>query len=203
MAKVQDALWIRRNIARIRAYCGPAQVGGVLDPISLVIAIVLLAQLREYQGLATYLAATDMKWGFDVAIISGMLYACYRAGVTGRDWLLIDDLMHMDQQVVELHGLLSPIFMLGCGTAQGRSSSLPVFNSLLRSFADELAKAVPGGTCALLPPFAREALLAAAAGSPAASLSAPPSELSAVAALVIESRAWPMATWSPGITQSG
>ena len=184
MAKVQDALWIRRNIARIRAYCGPAQVGGVLDPMSLVIAIALLAQLREYQGLATYSAATDMKWGFDVAIISGMLYACYRAGVTGRDWLLIDDLMHMDQQVVELHGLLSPIFMLGCGTAQGRSSSLPVFNSLLRSFADELAKAVPGGTCALLPPFAREALMAAAAGSPAASLSAPPSELSAVAALV-------------------
>ena len=184
MAQVQDALWMQRNVGRLRTFCGSSQAGGVLDPVSLVVALVLLGQLREYQGLATYLAATDMKWGFDVAIITGMLHACHCAGVVGRDWLLIDDVMHMDRQVVELHGLLSPIFILGCGTAQGRRFSTPIFNSLLRFFADALVRAVPGGTCALLPPFAREALVLAAVQSPPASISAPPSALGEVEELV-------------------
>jgi hypothetical protein len=97
---------------------------------------------------------------------------------------MIDDVMHMDRQVVELHGLLSPIFILGCGTAQGWRFSTPIFNSLLRFFADALERAVPGGTCALLPPFAREALVLAAVQSPPASISAPPSALGEVEELV-------------------
>ena len=74
MAQVQDALWLSRVSVLIDEYCGPAQVGGVSDPISLVIALVLLCQLRDHQGLPTYLALTDLQWAFDTASIDGMLF---------------------------------------------------------------------------------------------------------------------------------
>ena len=61
MGQIQDALWMRRNVGRIQAFCGPAQVGGVSDPVSLVVALVLLGQLRASQGLSTYLVPTDLQ----------------------------------------------------------------------------------------------------------------------------------------------
>ena len=163
MAQIQDALWLMRNRALLEAYAGPAQVGGIAEPISLVLAIVVLAQLRAHYGLPTYLALTDMQWAFDVASVDGMLQGCYRALVLGRDWMLIDDVLAMDRQAVELHGVLSAVFVLGCGTAQGRRFSLHVFNGLLKAYADLLCSAVPGGVAAVPPPFARAALAEAAA----------------------------------------
>ena len=53
MAQVQDGLWALRNLARMVAFAGPAQAGGVRGVISLVLAIVLLVQLRAHQGLPT------------------------------------------------------------------------------------------------------------------------------------------------------
>ena len=140
MAQVQDALWMNRSAQLIETCVGPDQVGGELDAVSLVLAIVLLCQARQHQGLATILAILDLKWAFDLASIDGMLPGCYSAGIWYWDWLLIDDILRSDQQVLELHGILSTIFALGCGTAQGRKFSLHVFNGLLKTLADELGK---------------------------------------------------------------
>ncbi len=91
-----------------------------------------------------------------------MLLNCYLAGVVARDWLLIDDILRQDKQVVELHGVLSAVFVRACGTAQGRRSSLHLFDGLLRSLADELRNAVPGRCCAVLPVVGRPALVESA-----------------------------------------
>ncbi|CAK0798006.1 unnamed protein product, partial [Prorocentrum cordatum] len=69
MASVQDAAWLARNSHCIEAYCGPAQQGGVGDAVSLVIALVMNAQLRAAQDLLTWWAIADEKWAFDVASI--------------------------------------------------------------------------------------------------------------------------------------
>ena len=107
VAQVQDSLWLMRNANLIELFCGEAQVGGISDSISLVVASVLLCQLREFQGFATYLALTDLRHAFDHASIDGMLLNCYLAGVISRDWLLIDDILRQDRRVLELHGILS------------------------------------------------------------------------------------------------
>ena len=87
-----------------------------------------------------------------MAIHSGMLVNTFLAGVSGRGWLWIDDVIREDKQVLELHGLLSLTFVLACGTAQGRRFSVPLFNALLRNLKDLLLQAAPGGARAALPP---------------------------------------------------
>eukprot|EP00959_Pyramimonas_sp_CCMP1952_P354351 7423348-Pyramimonas_sp.AAC.1 len=59
MASVQDALWIARNSGALEAYCGPCQQGGVGDALTLVIGLVVHAQLRHAQGLHTWWALAD------------------------------------------------------------------------------------------------------------------------------------------------
>lgn len=81
MASLQDALWVGRNGERLTSYAGIDQHGGVGDPVLLVLAIVLLAQVREFQGMDTWLAFADLQWAFDVADIPAMLINTYLAGV--------------------------------------------------------------------------------------------------------------------------
>eukprot|EP00973_Karenia_brevis_P086800 12036747-Karenia_brevis.AAC.1 len=101
------------------------------------------------------------------------------AGVKGKDWLLMDDILSMDCQVLEMHGILSDVFVLGCGTAQGRRFSLHVFNGLMRFFAGDLDRAVMGGPRTLLLPFAGRALrMAAQQRKPALPTSVPSSSCS-------------------------
>ena len=109
------------------------------------------------QGIHTWLALADLQWAFDVADISSMLICAHEAGVGGADWMILDDILHMDHQRVFLLGLLSPIFVLGCGTAQGRRFSVQVFNSSLRWLRDEVERINPCGCAAWLPPFAARA----------------------------------------------
>ena len=186
MAQVQDALCMSWNANLLERDTGPGQVGGELDAVSLVAAIVLLCQARHHQGLSTLLSTLDLKQDFDLANIDGMWAGCHAAGITGRDWLLIDDILRSDRQVLELHGILTAVFTLARGTAQGRKFSLHVFNGLLRSLADELEAAFPSGTNAILPPFAFEALCSAARQSCPTSIRAPPSAQPAVLRLVEE-----------------
>ena len=101
-------------------YCDLGQMGGVGDPVTLVLALVLHAQLRAYQGFGTWWALADLRWAFDVANIPAMKAAAFLAGLRGVDWLLLDDILHNDTQRVALQGLMSLPFILGCGTAQGR-----------------------------------------------------------------------------------
>eukprot|EP00959_Pyramimonas_sp_CCMP1952_P034593 725177-Pyramimonas_sp.AAC.1 len=93
MTSVVDGLWNLRNAPSLEKYCGVAQQGGVGDPISLLLSLLLHAQLRSAQGLATYWAVTDLQWAFDVASHLAMLFNAYEAGVRGDDWLLLDDFM--------------------------------------------------------------------------------------------------------------
>ena len=76
LAQVSDALWIGRNAVLLGAFAGPEQTGGVSDPTSLVLALVLQAQIALFQGLPAYWALPNQKWAFDVAIIPGMLLTC-------------------------------------------------------------------------------------------------------------------------------
>ena len=140
MASLQVALWVGRNGKRLEDYAGIDQHGGVGDPLMMVFALVLHIQLRYFQGLDTWLALADLKLVFDVADIPSMLVCAFEAGVCGEDWLLLDDFISMDRQRISLMGLLSPLFVLGCGKAQGRRFSDQVFNSFLRWLKEEVKK---------------------------------------------------------------
>ena len=158
MAHVVDGLWIGRNRLLLEHMAGPGQVGGVSSPQFLVLALVLLTELRSFQGLPLYFAILDLRWAFDVALLPCMKLACAQAGVAGVDWLLLDDVMDMDTQCVQLHGLLSEVFTLGCGIAQGRHFSVHVFNGLLSWLKVEIDKALPRGVRAWMPPQIARAL---------------------------------------------
>ena len=175
MAQVQDGLWVARNSWKIERFCGPGQMGGVFDPISAIIALVLHTHLRAAQGLSTYWALADLKWAFDVADIPSMKYQLFQAGVFFADWLVMDDIMTMDRQCIQLHRLLSIFFVLACGTGQGRRYSVHVFNSLLRRLPDEIDTVTMGGTCTFIPNFAVIALRRAHASAPALDTSVAPS----------------------------
>ncbi|CAK0790141.1 unnamed protein product, partial [Prorocentrum cordatum] len=114
-------------------------------------------RLTRALDLPTWWALADEKWAFGVAPFNAMLLGAFQAGVRGPDWLLLDDVLAQDHQRVCLHGFLSPVFALGCGTAQGRRLSVPVFNAQLRWLADEVAPALPRGRATLIPSFTRRA----------------------------------------------
>ena len=158
MAQISDGLWVGRNKHKLETHAGPEQTEGVSDPCSLVVAVVILAQLRHHQGLQTLPAFLDFKWAFDCANIPGMLVACFAAGIGGIDWLLMDDIMRSDKQCLQLHSFLSCIFAFVAGTAQGRTFSVHVFNALLKHLRGEIMVSVPSGINAQLPPFALSTL---------------------------------------------
>eukprot|EP00438_Fugacium_kawagutii_P003600 Skav221608 [mRNA] locus=scaffold1698:941151:944102:- [translate_table: standard] len=151
MAHVIDALWIQRNRQRLEMFAGPCQLGGVSSAILTVLALLLLAQARHHFGLATFLITLDLKWAFDVAPLDCMRLACIQAKIDFQSWLILDDILATDQQCVQLHGLLSSVFILGCGTAQGRRFSVHVFNSMLKWLADAVQAQVPHGVCLTVP----------------------------------------------------
>ena len=66
MASLQDALWVGRNAERLQVYAEVDQHGGVGDPLFVVLAVVLLAQLREFQGFDTWLGFADLQWAFEI-----------------------------------------------------------------------------------------------------------------------------------------
>ena len=45
---------------------GHMQFGGKFDAVAIVVMLALHAQLRQCQGLLTYLLFADLKYGFDV-----------------------------------------------------------------------------------------------------------------------------------------
>ncbi len=161
LARVQDSLWLWRWFGTLMSFCGSDQVGGVSDPISPLLALVLHAQLRRQQGLQTIWAATDQQWAFDVANVQVMLCAAFVAGITGVDWLLLCDFLMHDQVRVQIAGVLSAAFSLQAGTGQGRPFSGAIFCGQVSLLRDEIAKSLRGGTCALIPQRVRAALHAA------------------------------------------
>lgn len=142
------------------------------------------AQLRAAQDLPTWWAIADNKWAFDVASLNGMLCGVFEAGVRGSDWLILDDVLAQDHQAIGLHNLLSPVFALGCGTAQGRRFSVHICNAQLKALPDEIAAAVPGGCATVVPRLARQALTAAGEACPPATEAAMPDRALPAAAIL-------------------
>ncbi|CAE8685974.1 unnamed protein product [Polarella glacialis] len=154
MAHVQDGLWMARNASNLSDYAGGEQCGGASDPQSPVLSLVIQAQLRLHQGLETFWALLDLRWAFDVASVAGMKINCWHAGVKRQDWLLIDDVLDMDTQCLQLHGCLSQLFKLRCGTAQGRKFSIHMFNGLLKWLREAVQSTLPTGLAACVPAWA-------------------------------------------------
>ncbi|CAK0907077.1 unnamed protein product [Prorocentrum cordatum] len=100
MSAVVDALWTQRNRPTLTRYCGAGQQGGVGNPLLVLLALLLHAQLRGAQALPTYWALTDLQWAFDVASHDALLLSSFLGGVVKDDWLLLDDFIHVDTQFV-------------------------------------------------------------------------------------------------------
>eukprot|EP00959_Pyramimonas_sp_CCMP1952_P072394 1512103-Pyramimonas_sp.AAC.1 len=82
--------------------------------------------------------------------------------------------MAQDHQCLCLQELLSSVFMLLRGTAQGRRFPAHVFNARLRGLAGDIADGPPQGCTTIVPPFARAALLDAVEDAPPVHCAAPP-----------------------------
>ncbi|CAK0891154.1 unnamed protein product [Prorocentrum cordatum] len=142
---------------RRRLYSMAELAGGVGDPLLLLLALLLHAQLRGAQGPPTYWALTDLRWAFDVASHDAMRLSSYLAGVVEDEWLLLDDFIQMDIQFVALQGLASEFFRLPCGTAQGKRFSAYVFNAEVEWLADAVMAVLPQGCATWVPPVYRRA----------------------------------------------
>ena len=116
----------------------PAQCGGRFDAIGIVLALVLLVQLRVYQGLPTFPTFLDQQWAFDVADHDAMRCSAYEVGVVGVECLLLDDMFSMDWQFAVVLGIASCLFRLRAGTAQGRRHSMAVFGGMLAWLRDAI-----------------------------------------------------------------
>ena len=173
MSVVQDRLWLSRTRDALDKFSGEFQVGGKSDAISLILAIVIVSQLRFHQGLPTILDFADQKWAYDTASLVCLLLATYEAGVVGGAWLLLDDFMRMDSQFVELRDLRSALFKLEAGVAQGKVWATHVFNALQAWLRDAVEAAIIPAH-AWLPPFARQVLDAAALVAGVSSIVAAP-----------------------------
>ena len=112
-------------------YSGDSQVGGKSDPILLLVAIVLLAELCEFQGLDSYLVFLDLRCAFDTVTHDCIRAATFVAGIIETEWEMLDDMIKLDHQFVQLAGLLSPALQLVAGTAQGRRYSLPAVDGVM------------------------------------------------------------------------
>ncbi|OLP89967.1 hypothetical protein AK812_SmicGene28511 [Symbiodinium microadriaticum] len=120
LASVQDALWLGRCKHLLEVFSGHRQMGGKLDTVAVILAIVLHVQIRAFQGLYSYLLFADIKHAYDTADHDGMLLASYLAGIVEVEWRLLQDFLAMDSAVVALGGCISGAFHLRAGIPQGR-----------------------------------------------------------------------------------
>ena len=157
LASLQDALWMGRCKEFLDKFTGHQQFGGKFDAVAIVVTLVLHAQLRQYQGLMTYLLFADLQQAFDMADWGLMLLTCYSAGIVGNEWLLLDDFFRQDRAAVFVSGFLSNVLRFSAGIPQGRRFSMHAFMSsmqVLRHTMDEIAET----SRTVLPEFAREAM---------------------------------------------
>ena len=86
-----------------------------------------------------------------------MLVAAFHAGVTGVDWLMLDDFLQADTVCVQIVGIMSESFRLLSGTAQGRAFSGHIFSGPMSWLRDDVFDALSGGTSAVMPCHVRRA----------------------------------------------
>ena len=132
LAAMHDGLILQRYRHLLESSWGPNQCGGVHETLASVLAVLLLCQSRLAAGLVTYLAFADLFAAFDVASRVIMLLEAFDAGVTGGAWLILDDLFCNDHCRVRIDSVITELFQLAGGTAQGRRLSVHLFNGLMR-----------------------------------------------------------------------
>ena len=157
LTSLQDSLWLGRCQHFLDRFTGDFQLGGKYDCVAIVVALVLQAQLRQYQGLLTYFLFADLKHAFDVADWNLMLVSCYVAGIVGTEWMLLDDFFRQDHAVVVVGGFLLQVLRFSAGIPQGRRFSMQAFMSSMNVLR-EIMDAVALTSKTILPTFAREAM---------------------------------------------
>ena len=156
MSAIQDGLWLTRCKPFLERFSSLSQFGGKYDAIALLVAVMLHVQIRDYQGLMSYVLFADMKQAFDVANKDLMLYMCYLAGITATEWLLLYDFFNEDRAAVQVGGFLTGMMKFAAGIPQGRRFSLHTFTA--GHALKIIMESVCPTSCTFLPPFARKAL---------------------------------------------
>ena len=157
MSAIQDGLWLTRCKPFLERFSSLSQFGGKYDAIALLVAVMLHVQIRDYQGLMSYVLFADMKQAFDVANKDLMLYMCYLAGITATEWLLLYDFFNQDTAAVQVGGFLTGMMKFAAGIPQGRRFSLHTFTAGMHALKIIMESVCPT-SCTFLPPFACEAL---------------------------------------------
>ena len=140
LAAVHDGLFLLRQSAKLISFWGPAQSGGLHEALASVLAIILLCQFRMAFGLALFIFFADLRFAFDVSSHDSMKKAAFEAGVIGRAWMCLDDLLSTDHSRIRLGDLTSHVFSLGDGAAQGRKISVHIVNGLMRYLHNYITK---------------------------------------------------------------
>ena len=95
-------------------------------------------ELRMCCSLPLILIFIDLCHAFDEADKDDMRLALFEAGVEGKPWLLLDDLLASDHSRIHPGDYVSSVFALAHGTAQGRRVSTDMFNGVIRFFQSPL-----------------------------------------------------------------
>ncbi len=85
LAAAEDGLWLQRNKAKLSAYWGPDQYGGLYEAQGPVVVITLLGQTRAHEQLPFIANFADEQFGFDVCPREDIRVGTYKAGVCGGD----------------------------------------------------------------------------------------------------------------------
>ena len=141
---VHDGLFLSRHRKQLSDYWGPSQCGGSTEALACVVAAVLLCQVRKAIGLQTFLPFEDVKSAFDGASRVEMLAGLFDAGVTGSQWMLVDDQLRNDTCAIPYGQAVTGTFKLDEGTAQGRKISVDLFNCVMKKLRDYICRASSG-----------------------------------------------------------
>jgi hypothetical protein len=144
LAAIQDGLFIVRHREKLLHYWGPSQYGGVYESLAAVLHITLLAQLRMGAGLPLIFNFVDEQSGFDVKGKNDIRLGAFRAGVCGRSWMLLDDILNTDQVRLAFMSLVTSWVHTTAGIGQGRKASSFHFNTAARLFADQISTVSAG-----------------------------------------------------------
>ncbi|CAE8678052.1 unnamed protein product [Polarella glacialis] len=106
----------------------------------------LLETLQHRGRSTTFCAFLDLRKAFDVAWRDAALVRLHRAGVTGRIWHLIDDLVSNRTACVRIDGHHSEDWEVEDGIGQGAVLSGLLFNILINSLAASIKRACRGVT---------------------------------------------------------
>jgi hypothetical protein len=170
----------------ISAFVGPAQLGGSRDGRFLIISLGENLAARRQMGLPTCDLLTDARYGYDGGRHAQVLLQLHSAGISVRDWLLVDSLFTKFRMVLRVTsggrcgGLVGPVLHEDGGMIQGLSPSGPMYCCLPRRLQEWVRSAV-APACSTVHPVLLRAYHRVTSGGLSVSL---PFDLDAIVPLV-------------------